>query len=822
MKSEPTSAPASQPALADEGMAFFFEGLDDALAGDVETGLEKLREAATESPDNSRFAVGLALVEDYSDRLARAEKERSEDYAKAVNRVKRYMLAQSYLKELRDKKIDTKLRSEIKNAVAQLNNISDKDDLATADDEEVAELARKSIEAVQKLASPLNNAQKLLKGDDSQYAGEFRRICGDVTGDFQEYQQVLKIIAANNIQSREGFLNRLSSVEERVAQNIADLEVMTAKKPWRMALAHTRLAKELALPKDKQTQQTWYLDLIADAQQRGKDSVANAKWYDALSAYSGLESLEPENESYETSLKTVRRHVRVLGLYGNGSFDDDTKTEKPEEDDLGWRDIVSGVDSDMVKRAISQLDASYVTAVDYKKVATGALNSVKVLAETPQVVDTFPGLKDEEKRGSFLKAVDRQLDYIEKKSRVDHMELALVLNAILSASENTVEIPTEVLTVEFTDGFLSELDEFSSMIWPNDVEDFRKMTMGKFSGVGIQITKEPGEYLKVVTPLADSPALKAGIKTDDIILSVDGTETKSLSVDKLVRMITGKRGTKVVLRIKRHGKLKPFDVPLIREDIRIRTVKGWRRNPSGDWDFILDKEAGIGYIRITQFTDRTPGDFNSALRNLNKAGVKSLILDLRLNPGGLLRPAAKVADEFLKSGRIVSTKGRQVRETSLSARWGGKFLDGELIVLVNEHSASAAEIVSGAIQDTARGAVAGMRSYGKGSVQNVIEIRRQRAYLKLTTAYYYLPSGRCLHRLNSSKDWGVDPDYKIPVTPRQLKRWLEIRRKTDLLQEIDPDELSNDLAKQFDADIQLNTAVTLLKLIKLQKGKLAA
>jgi carboxyl-terminal processing protease len=356
------------------------------------------------------------------------------------------------------------------------------------------------------------------------------------------------------------------------------------------------------------------------------------------------------------------------------------------------------------------------------------------------------------------------------------------------------------------------------MIWPHDMVDFEKQTMGHFYGVGVQIGKEPGEPLKVITPLADSPAFKAGLRPGDLILEVDGRRTEDIGIDALIRMITGERGTKVTLRVKRAGGVEPFDVTLTRQEINLATVRGWQSRPDGQWDYLIDPEGKIAYVRILQFTDQTVGALNEVLDRIDQAGVHSLVLDLRYNPGGLLRSATDVADEFLRGGRVVSTEGRQARRQSISATAGGRYVAGDLVVLVNEVSASAAEIVCGAVQDWDRGLVVGQRTYGKETVQNVIPIRRDRALLKLTTAYYYLPSGRLLHGHNTQKDSGIIPDVPVHMTPKQVKRWLEVRQKTDLLQEVDPAQLHSDLARQYDADLPLETAVLLLKLAQLRDG----
>jgi carboxyl-terminal processing protease len=428
--------------------------------------------------------------------------------------------------------------------------------------------------------------------------------------------------------------------------------------------------------------------------------------------------------------------------------------------------------------------------------------------------------------------VDRQVEAIRADDRLESDDIIYALNGVLRASERTVEIPPEVIAVEFTDGLLAELDRFSSMIWPHDVTDFHKNTMGHFYGVGIQIMKDPGEPLKVVTPLADSPALKAGIRPGDLITEVDGTETKGLSLDRLVSIIMGEKGTKVVLTVERRGRPTPLKVPIIRDKIDIKTVKGWKRQCGGKWQYLVSAEDGVGYIRLTQFTENSHQELLAALDDLrdelaeaNLGQLQSLILDLRFNPGGLLRSATDIADEFVGGGRIVATRGRQKRPADIRAERTGRYLAGDLVVLVNEHSASAAEILSGALKDLERAGtkIIGKRTFGKGSVQNVIPIRGDRAYLKLTTAYYYLPSGDLIHRENGRDKWGVDPNIDVLITPKQAKRWLELRRQTDLLhQDEEPEWLDEDLREQYAQDLQLRTAVLLLKLMRLTDGQPAA
>jgi carboxyl-terminal processing protease len=818
--SQPTSAGTrwahSAPTTSAAG-SLLWEGTEKALAGQFDEGLALVRQAATLAPREAKAQAAQALLEDYLHAAAGNEKERAAEYAAAVRRVGWYCLAQDYQGELTRLGLDKSLRQKVRQVIKAANSAIAGDRAEGAGAAELAKAGTEMSKAIDDTQVALKEVSKLLARDSSEYALTVRKIAETVAQRLAACKQAWSVVEASDARRRKSAIRELRALEEDLAEDLADLDAMTGEKPWRNALMQARLAaKRLAAPSDRTEQQQWLLSLVKRVEELGRQAVEKADWDDALVAYAGLEDLDEANETYRDMVKQARRHVRVLRLYGK------EPTTRPAEvkTDLepAWQELVEGVDADMVEKAISQLDGNYVKALDYRKVARGALLAIETLVETPQAARSFSALADSARKQAFLKEIDGLLKTIEKTDRPDHLDLTMALNGVLRASERTVGLPTEVLAAEFTDGFLEELDEYSSMIWPHDMGDFKKQTMGHFYGVGIQISKEPGEPLKVVTPLAGSPAFKAGIRPGDLILNVDGRATEDLHIDKLVRMISGdgERGTKVTLRMRRTGRGEPFDVTLTREEINIQTVRGWRQNPDGSWDYLVDPQAKIGYLRITQFTDQTPADVAKALSEMSQTGVRSLVVDLRFNPGGVLRSATDVADEFLRSGCLVSTEGRQTRRTDVNASPGGKYVDGDLVVLVNWISASAAEILSGAVKDWNRGLIVGQRTYGKGNVQNVIQIRRDRAKLKLTTAFYYLPSGRCLHRQNGAKDWGVDPDIEVKLTPKQIKRWLDIRQKTDLLQDVGQEELSGDLARQYDADAQLRTAVLMLKLRQLQ------
>lgn len=803
-----------------------------ALSGRFSEALAELNVVLRTAPDDSLALRARDRIAAYLQRKARAEEQRQQEYQYEVNRVRWAYLAQKHLADFESKPFCRGVRNLIRHRLADAYHaLGTADGFEEASDEEAATMRNTSLRKIDEAAAAIRQALERIGSEQGEYYDEFRSEARTLLSALAGCRTAWAQADASSVRGRWQAARTLERQEENLADAMTDLEVLISKKPWKIALLHGQIAKRLAPDPQATSREDWYREMIADAESRGKKAMEASDWYDAMSAYAALEELEPDNETYQEQSKIVQRHVRVLRLYGDAAEEEETLTEEnllepAEEGDILeegdgplWKELVAGADADMVRKAISRIAQSYVQAVDYRQLTRGALQSIRILAQTPQVRETFPGLKDAAARKAFVAALDRELGEIEKPDHVRPLDLMRALNNVLDRSEETVKLPVEVLAVEFADGFLSELDKFTTMIWPSEVVNFEKSTMGQFTGIGVQITKERGKPLKVVTPLLDTPAMKAGIKAGDLILAVDGTDTRTRSIDKLIKMIMGPPNTTVTLTIRRRGVPKEFNVSVVRQAVNIQTVNGWRRRSDGRWDYRLPGHPGVAYLRITQFTGTTHDDVREALRQLRQAGVRSLVLDLRANPGGLLPSATKVADEFLSEGDIVSTRGRQVPRTYKRADEDGLFLDGDLVVLVDQNSASAAEILSGALKDLQRAVIVGQRSYGKGSVQNVIPVRDEEAYLKITTAYYYLPSNRLLHRKNGAKDWGVDPDVDIYVTPRQARRWLQIRRRTDLLQDFDPQLRQADLRQQYEADLQLNAAVLVLDLMRLRQGQ---
>jgi len=321
-------------------------------------------------------------------------------------------------------------------------------------------------------------------------------------------------------------------------------------------------------------------------------------------------------------------------------------------------------------------------------------------------------------------------------------------------SDYVEEPDSEKLIDTAINGMLTGLDPHSSYMNPKRFKDMQVQTRGEFGGLGIEVTME-NEVVKVVAPIDETPAQKAGILANDLITHIDGKEVRGMNLNEAVDMMRGKVKTPIVLTIVRKGMDAPFDVKIIRDIIKIRAV---RYNVESD---------DIGYIRISSFNDQTQDNLEKAIAKLKEDlgdNLKGYILDLRNNPGGLLNQAISVSDSFLERGVIVSTRGRSGSETDRSTATSGDLSDGKkIVVLINGGSASASEIVAGALQDHKRATILGTRSFGKGSVQTIIPLGSEGA-IRLTTARYYTPSN------NSIQAKGIVPDIKIEQElPEELK-----------------------------------------------------
>ena len=368
------------------------------------------------------------------------------------------------------------------------------------------------------------------------------------------------------------------------------------------------------------------------------------------------------------------------------------------------------------------------------------------------------------------------------------------------------EVSDQELIEAAIQGMLSSLDPHSTYMNPKAYRDMRAGVRGKFGGLGLEVTMDGG-YVKVVSPIDDTPAFRAGIQSGDLITHLDGEQVLGLTLNDAVERMRGAIGTTIVLTVLREG-VEPFDVSITRDEIRIQSIR-------------FEVMEDVGYIRVTTFSEQTETGLNKAVRELKKEMGNKLIgfvLDLRNNPGGLLDQAVAVSDAFLERGEIVSTRGRRAENAQRFNAEPGDITGGlPIVLLINGGSASASEIVAGALQDHRRAILLGTRSFGKGSVQTIIPLGRDGA-MKLTTQRYYTPSGRSIQAK------GIEPDIEV----RQAK--LEYlggarRSEADLRGALDtdgngrkkPPEDNGEAAAEKPEDYQLIRAIDLIRGIALSR-----
>ncbi len=341
-------------------------------------------------------------------------------------------------------------------------------------------------------------------------------------------------------------------------------------------------------------------------------------------------------------------------------------------------------------------------------------------------------------------------------------------------------------------GMLTSLDPHSSYLSPEDAADMRTQTRGEFGGLGIEVTQEEG-MVKVVSPMDGTPADAAGILAGDFITAVDGESVLGLTLDQAVELMRGPVGSEIIVTVVREDEPEPFDVSIIRDTIKLTAV---RARTEGD----------TIVMRVTTFNDQTFPNLQEGLKEQVEAAggldnVNGVVLDLRNNPGGLLNQAIYVADAFLEAGEIVSTRGRETAQSERNNATPGDLAEGKpIVVLINGGSASASEIVAGALQDHRRAIVVGTQSFGKGSVQTVMPLQGDGA-MRLTTARYYTPSGRSIQALGISPDIIVEQPRPKPATETEEDGSTRpLRSEADLRGSLDNDSLSDDEIKQLEED----------------------
>ncbi len=600
-------------------------------------------------------------------------------------------------------------------------------------------------------------------------------------------------------------------------------------------------------------------DEIVRVVSRAKAQVPVARregdWLYAYELLYRLNVLFEHSGEFEEQLDRVNQRLALLTYYAPQRLHElrQRQAERFGEEPLpdfnaalaeDWKQRVDGINHRMVKRAIETAADHHIEAGGWRPLLRGSLNGLRMLATTPALTETFPMLRDAAKVNAWLDFIDERQADLSRTPEADlgYWYCARLLDRIVDQSEETIRLPKKAIYREFGDGAMHELDQFSEIIWPNKLRRFRQSTHGSFVGVGILIRHDEKREILVVSPLEGTPAYFAGVKPSDRIVEVDGATTAGWSLNDAVDRITGRKGTEVELGLRREGEPEMVRLKIKRDVIKIRSVKGWWKKDldvDGDpvWDWFIDPDTRIAYLRLTAFNEDSHEDLKRAWNEMNRAGrPNGLILDLRYNPGGLLTSAVEVSNLFVREGVIVSgeTKDGGKAWPDRRAEPNKAIIAKEgvpTVVLVNEGSASASEIVAGSLQAHGAAIIVGRRTYGKGSVQTVHPISRSNALLKLTTQYYRLPpspeqrargeKGDLVHKRSGATDWGVDPDIEVSTTPQEIKAAYDIRQSADIIsardENNDPVERPHIAALITEGlDPQLETALLILQAMALE------
>lgn len=652
-------------------------------------------------------------------------------------------------------------------------------------------------------------------------------------------------------QSIDGFKTHLAQREQKRQEEIekasAELDGFLAKGDDPISLSEAlRVGNELEMlmpTRQEFLAQPRVAHLVETAERVAREAASKGDWLIASELFARLDLLFENQDRYKADREELDRRLTMIRLYAPEQFAEMRNARRvaageepfPAYNPVGdsWQEKLADVRMQTVLQAIGRT-YNHVDGIPMSDVLIAGLDAVKTMASTPELATAFEGLANAGRREAFVQAITAMRDDLKnRRDPVSRHDVYSVAEELIRANTQTVNIPMSALAHEFGNGAMSALDPYSAIIWPDELARFERATRGEFVGVGISIQMDEAQNIKVVTPLEGSPAQRAGIRADDLIKQVDGKSTLGFTLDQAVDVITGPKGTSVTLTIERrddNGQPVSLDFELVRQVIDLPTVKGWEKTGVGDddWNWFIDKEAGIGYIRLTGFSEKTTSEFDRAIGAMRSQGLNGLILDLRFNPGGLLDQAVNIASRFINEGLIVRTEdgSGRTRDQQTARRVSDRvnLSDLPVVVLINEGSASASEIVSGAIQAHAeegkiRALLVGKRSFGKGSVQNVFPIPGDdNTLMKLTTQYYKLRTNHMIHRKPGASEWGISPDLAIDMLPKQEMDALILRRDADVLpmdehgnvvqgaERPDPNRLLTE-----GLDLQLEAAVVLLR-----------
>ena len=475
---------------------------------------------------------------------------------------------------------------------------------------------------------------------------------------------------------------------------------------------------------------------VGDVLRHGQQLETERRWGDALAAYEDALRQYPDERSLERRFEFARLHYDLTRRYNDNSFAENMQR------------LPAAEAFDLYGDVLLKIQAHYVETPDWKELTERGMNDLAVALSEPAFLARHVPPSSLGAINAFCNELRRTLGERTINNRDD------VRDAVATAArlaELRLSIPATPVVLEFTCGAMNSLDPYSSYLTPNQLTEVYSQIEGNFVGLGVELKPQNGALL-IVRVIPNSPAQESGIVAGDVIVAIDGAPTRNYSSDKAANLLQGAAGTSVALTLVTPGR-EPRNLTVRREKVEVPSIDDVR---------IVDPQNGIAYLKLVCFQKNTSHDLDTALWRLHRDGMRSLIVDLRGNPGGLLVSAVEVVNKFIDRGVVVSTRGRNAQEDFTYTARAEAVWQIPLVLIIDQDSASAAEIFAGAIRDHRRGTIVGVRSYGKGSVQGIFPLSYGNSGVRLTTAQFYSPAGRPFVRV------GVEPDILVHQTAKAI------------------------------------------------------